>query len=393
MTKQNNATVNPCNLNLEKMTHAYFYPNILLGDISTLQIPTTEELKLLGWNNLQQIKWFLRREEKKMKAGLHEVQRGLSGFGLKTPEVLQNERASKGGFINCNWRGMKYGKLPEGLEEKLDDADESCAEVFKREKKIFTCKFGRHVAEWCRKTPNVQSCTGMCSQHTRNNTLLVGSIKDPMDIEITLACVPEEGTSNAEARCPHYDTCYGLTPFKGELCVFDHADGSVIRNCTEYLEKVVADYTTRLEFVKRYLANITTANRDKCCAAMPPFELNAQHVLLGCENGTRIVTLTIKSESDKFVLKHGTVGRIKGVYGENVWFLVPDNEPLLSAIRISFNKDYREHFYGVIMREEDFDYLVSHRDFRQVWLQMTSFSGTGFNASHVAQILEALAEV
>lgn len=388
MTQQKNVTTNSRNMDLEKMTHEYFYPDVLLGEISKLSIPTVDELLFLGQNNLQEIKWYMRREEKKLREACNEARHELRGFKCKTSEVIQNERSSKDGFIKCNWRGMEYRVIPEDLAEALDDVEEYCAEVRKRESKIFTCKFGRNVAEWCNKTPNLRSCTGKCSQHTGATEFMLGCVQDYANIEVFSApAMRKDSVSDTKVKCPHYNVCHGSMPFKDEVCVFDHADNNVIHDCKEYLENVITGYTARLDFVGRYLTNITVASRNGHRMTMPPFELSIKRILQSCKNDTRIVMLMI--EAGKFFLRHGTVGRIKGICGEDLWFLIADNEPLLSAMRVSFNRDNREHFHGIIIQEEDFDYLVKNPDFRQVWLQMASFFRTGFNANHVAQILEA----
>lgn len=385
MTKQTNATVNPCSLNLEQMTSAYFYPDVLCGEISELAMPTVDELLFLGKNNISDIKWYMRREEKKLRNLLSDARHGLNGLKRKTPDKLQDERSSKDGVIYCNWRGMGYYMLPESLEKELKSAEAYSEAMRKRQKEIFTCKFGRDVAEWCSKTPARRSCDHRCFQHACTVTPLVSSVeRDDTAVEVTSTASLSEADNSMQCSC--YNACYGLMPFQHEACIFDHADIGLIHECVEYLEGVIADYTNRLKFVTKYLSNMTTAERQKYCPAMPPFNLDVRHNLFHCSRGDRVVMLMINRGG--FVLKHGTANRMFDTLGRECWYLAADDEILSAPLRVASDESYRRSFCGIVLKEEDYNYLMDNVEFRKVWLRMASFFGTAFDANSMEQVLE-----
>ncbi len=378
-----NATVNPCTLNLDRMTCGYFYPDVVSGDVSQMKVPTVDELAFLGKNNLHEILCYVRSEERKLRKACKDACQALSQIKYKSLENVRHERAASDGVIYCNWRGMGYANLPPSLEDELmrkGDCEAYCATMSKREVKVFTCKFGRDVAEWCSKTPNYHQCDNKCC---RNAIAAAPLVMSTSATETVSVASPGEATHDAISKCLHYDKCFGSEPFAGEHCVFNSADDKILNDCKRYLDNVIADYKKRLGFVQIYIANMKAAIRDRHIDYRPPFNLDVHHSMSLAKNGTRIIMI-----SKDLGMLYGVICKSKDRYGKDIWNAILDDEPENPIKLWSYHDNYpMRPFCGIVLRNEDFNYLCDNPDFSRVWLQMVNPFGTGIMLDELAHFL------
>lgn len=386
MTKQNNATINPTNLNLERMTPKFFYPDVFADDFVQVKIPTIDELRFLGEANVQDIKWYVRREEKKLRSMLQEARKGKKAMALTLNTIQQKCHNPQGEAVSCNWRGLKYADIPEEVVDRIatesTDGDSYgkayCAEADKRYRKVYACRFGEFVAEWCSMNP--QPCQhDLKCDIMKPATIVALAELFPGKTKVHLATPALE---QQPTKCPHYDECFGIMPYKEKKCIFATANQALLENCRSYLRQRVSDVEARLEIIDKYVNNITKALKDS--DIRPAF---------GLDNKLRLQGLSRDNSSNRIVefrwdgsIEHGTfVYVMKDKHTEQDFVLLNMDDG--RVLKLPLSSGYTANQY---LNEGDCLYLATHPDYCQVWLQM-SYDPDMYPAEpEIVKALEAL---
>lgn len=349
-------------LNLERMTSEYFYPNVFVDDFTDVKIPTVSELLFLGVNNVHNIRMFLRGEEKKLRRVQNEIRKSLKELSQTTPSLVQKKCTKPNGqAVSCNWRGMGYSRIPEELEDELlqhSDVETYCKVQNKRARKVYTCRFGKEVAAWCKNNP--QPCTNLqCYQMVAcNDTAIANTSGDA-----------ESSCEDQPSRCPRYTECYGTHPFVHRECIFAAADEKMLEDCESFLQERINIVQRRLDFIDKYLQNITkavayeTAERPR-----PSFSLNSRTHMFRAESGNRIVGINSDGK-----VAHGIFVCLMEDEKDGKVFLLNMQDGRVVKLPTAVKRTNASWFFEaetLYMLETDFNYLKENPDFCKVWIRM-----------------------
>ena len=357
MTKQKDVTIN-----LNKATRKYFYPDIFTGDLLELKIPTVDELVDLGKENVLSLKKDYRCEERKLRKLIAQTEHTIKTL----PQQLAETKAQK-----CDWYGYGIAINPASVKSRNLSQAEQAKQLEENIKRVHTCRFGSHVASWCKQNPHP------CTATTR--TCMLRTSKVVVEEVGKWQRVVESGNPDPEAICPHYNACYGVQPLKELDCVFMHGGKELEDDCLQFLRTSIEDYRARIKFIKKYTSNIRAALHSPRCVHKPVFSYDAGVLLALATNGTRVVLL-----SDAFFDYHlmAEVNFCMGTYlskcftdgtTENYTFdVIMDDGTHIQIPRYHFS----HRGVPLCMTKDDFDFLATHDDFRRIWLKMTCGTNT-----------------
>lgn len=308
MTKKNDATVN--SLDLARLTSAYFHPDVISGDISRMPMPTIEEFKFIGKCNAETLRRDMRHEEKTLRKLLKQATWAFSAAA----------RLAKDGYeMKCDWRG------------------------FYAETQHLSCRFGRDVGEWCEKSPDIKNCNCRCCHHTSRQSVV---------------------------RCASYAVCYGQEALRRETCIFCHADEMTLESCKRYLDERRREYAERLSFAQEYIARSTVAI-NTCEENKPTFRFYMLDYLQQIEDGSEV--LKIEYVEGGINLRRGVfLTKVKEMYEEYVFISMFEGEVLKIPTRFEKYLEYTgmRADGNEFLTVADMNYLISHADYRQVWLRI-----------------------
>lgn len=369
---QAEVTVDPAELDIEKLTPEYFYADVLTGDLATMKIPTVKELAFLGQKNAYSLRAYFRCEEGKLKKARREAAIALATMQTNSPDSIIKHCNIEGMSLEtmpyCDWRGLSYGQLPDELGEELmrrGEYETYCAEVDSRMSKVHTCRFGREVAAWCSKNPApCIKCNCFASRAAVTTNLLTG-----------------EKTEKSERlpQCPHYNTCYGVEPLKHERCVFADATTELVADCANYLKNRVADYDARLEFVQKYMHNITTVISTQT-AKRPDFDISSLLESMGPRD--RVVVIS----TDNVISRGVFVGMVPRD-NDKLYLLYMDDG---SVLQIRRKWPFLRPCDNVLcMPETDYNFLLNNPEFLKVWASMVIGDAAIIAKSFAKKLLEA----
>ena len=374
MTKKNeNGTIHKLDIDFERMTREYFYPDVITGDLSTMKIPTVDELCLLGTNNLDPIIFRLRQEEKTL--------RKLVNSAKLSKKLLSDAGAIPGdaGNEKCDWHGKGYEILPEELERELlsrkngkayDNAEEE------RKRKIFSCKYGVNVANWCHKCPHPIKCSRNCYIIDSAKPLTMAALEELAPNIINAATksgvcnsllFPHKHNVNLNLdpfvpvpqNCPNFVACHGAMPFEHEDCIMNESNSA---ECRKYLDDLIENnYKVRLQFVSDYINKIKSVINK---AGYKPY-LDRCDITTTAE-GEQVFEITC-NDKDLF-LRRGIVTRTHDVLRHKRLLIVNMSDGRV----LQFNRtNYPLIQESMWISSKDLDYLIENSDFRRIWLKMT----------------------
>lgn len=372
-------------LNFEQMTFNYFYPPLFAKKVQALKIPTVEELKFLTTEDVEGIRSYLRGGEKQLKTLRTQASRELAQLHVLNFGRLPSK-------ATCDWHGTGYTELPLDVSKELMNND--CFEmrhklVKKREEQIFACQFGYFVAQWCSMNP--QPCKGdACFALTAEEAMTSaeqcnGHISfniSGLDIPATQIRTPQKPV------CPHYAACHGSTPYEREACILHQRDPRTIADCGRYIKSKLAKIEEQLDFIARYMHNVSAALNK-----MPPFNtkpaLNlAERIDLG-SSGEKVVELSNNAEgfeinsgfNNGLMLDPNTRRRFLQLKFIRFGGSLEDSDSLQAEVRTVELRGSSQPEGKLYLKLEDFMYLVKNPEYRQLWLKMNKpleyrFAGT-----------------
>lgn len=383
MTKRSEktkATVNPTSdsLNYDRMTHDYFCPQVSTID-EMPKIPTVDELIFLGKNNITAIRECLRHEEDKVRKQLASAQKALSYLKQATPELLKADHASDDGIIHCSWHGRQ------------SDMSDS--------RKPFSCEFGKDIADWCEKNPH--PCDGrQCFKldedfartlggvHTHIGGTLNGIVPTFQstfveEIEPIVRRFPRimrrmrvffnPKSRFIKSECKYHSICSTAEPFAHQKCVFNSVDQKTLDSCLEFLQNRIDPLKTKLDFVAKYMHNITEALKS-APEYQPLLSSNAYVALSEAKPGNEVVCLKYHDGFFGTTIYSGVVSArnddsqdpVIYLYMEGGWKL----EVRPKGIGSMSEADSR------FLKFMDYYDLLKNPDFCNFWIQNTASGST-----------------
>ncbi len=325
---------------VSRLTREYFYPDIVSGKLEEIKIPAIQELVFIGHVNILNLKGYFRGEEKKLALMQAALRYEITSFDERIQALQMNS--------GCDWRGYGY----------YDDEND-------RAGLTDTCSFGRFTTSWCERIP-CSHCDHDCHEMSAA-PLDIGQIGNPAMLT---------RIETTAELCQFYDVCRGQKPFLDEPCVL--LDPEKQTECKAFLATKLDEILKRKEIMQKYMHNLTYATKKTDKNWMRPefFEydnfvgsskLNMIAVLRQTGHG---VNLSIAFRKFSKIGQDGQMPTVILKATANGW----EEETITEA---SINEIY--------LSWRDFLYLLDHKDFRRIWIEMSNFWPKNFTCEELTK--------
>lgn len=289
--------------------HGLFFPDLLNLDPEAVVLPSEEELQFLGKANIREILKYYRGEERKLRRWIKTTIRERQTLEEKIPKLLKD--------MTCDWSAWKTPNEPQ----------------------VFSCRFGRNIAEWCALTPSWGKCGGCCIQSGWS----------------------EDNNQHEPVLCQHFTACRkSVWPYRDQACLFARAGAEhLVPKCKEYLAQKTDELSDRLEMTTVYIERLISARN---LAADKPIFAEWRNPVTWGKCGDRVVLLARGSYDCVSGIYTGTLNRRcrvnPGPIPHYAWVVSLDSGEITTFDATNMT----------ILSAEDFLYLWEHRDYLELWL-------------------------
>lgn len=379
----------PTNLNLDRLTREYIYPDFSSGEPDNLRVPTAEELTFLGVEATRGIREWLFSEQVKVDKLIDELNQELDTLSAEKLDFGLESRSDA-----CDWHGLGYVEVPDGfVGEVIEHGNEEMVDQVRRSRraKVHSCRFGKHIAGWCSKSPipcqneNLYDCYGDSTIVSIQNTIM--SMANARGIEAS----DNISISNPKSECPYHEACTGYEPFINQTCVFASERESAVSACKEHLNTLRRDGERRKDLIGAYLKEVervlegdftepsvrldllTKPSLGK--VGEPGFEISYDPKTDDMQMAVYVNECVLPdTESSYCKVARVTRRDVEGKPFTEILFL--DNDTHLTG--------------KVYVPMSELVALISNSDYRAVWIRLADKTNTGFTEESLNRVFDEI---